>query len=106
MDKEKSSQLFLSLIYSFQMQSMMHLGKIVNPVTNKTEKDLDSASMTIDMLEMLQEKTKGNISDDETKFLSEALTNLRLNFTAEKLNPSPNVEDNKVEEKPDEGKKE
>jgi len=106
MDKDKSSQLFFSLIYSFQMQSMMHLGKIVNPVTNKTEKDLDSASMTIDMLEMLQDKTKGNISDDETKFLSEALTNLRLNFTAEKLNPSSTAEEIKGEEKTDEGKTE
>jgi len=106
MDKEKSSQLFFSLIYSFQMQSMMHLGKIVNPVTNKTEKDLDSASMTIDMLEMLQDKTKGNISDDETKFLSEALTNLRLNFTAEKLNPSTVTEGTKGEENSGEGNKE
>lgn len=105
MDKERSSQLFYSLVYSFQMQSMMHLGKIANPVTNKTEKDLDSASMTIDMLEMLQEKTKGNISEDESRFLSEALTNLRLNFTAEKLNPTAQSE-TKSEEKSDEGKKE
>ncbi len=106
MDKERSSQLFYSLVYSFQMQSMMHLGKIANPVTNKTEKDLDSASMTIDMLEMLQEKTKGNITEDEARFLSEALTNLRLNFTAEKLNPSNPSEATKGQEKTDEGKKE
>ncbi len=80
---EKYSHLFFTLVYSFQMQAMMGLGKIQNPVTNKTEVDMDAARMSIDMLEMLGEISKGNISEDENKFLQETLTNLRLNFLDE-----------------------
>lgn len=84
MDKDKSSQMFFTLIYSFQMQAMIGLGKLNNPVTNKSEKDLDAASMAIDMLEMLQDKSRNNISTEEETFLNETLTNLRLNFLEEK----------------------
>jgi len=84
MDKDKSSQMFFTLIYSFQMQAMIGLGKLNNPVTNKSEKDLDAASMAIDMLEMLQDKSRNNISKEEETFLNETLTNLRLNFLEEK----------------------
>jgi len=84
MDKDKSSQMFFTLIYSFQMQAMIGLGKLNNPVTNKSEKDMDAASMAIDMLEMLQDKSRNNISKEEETFLNETLTNLRLNFLEEK----------------------
>ena len=84
MDKDKSSQMFFTLIYSFQMQAMIGLGKLNNPVTNKSEKDLDAASMAIDMLEMLQDKSRNNISKEEETFLNETLTNLRLKFLEEK----------------------
>lgn len=84
MDKDKSSQMFFTLIYSFQMQAMIGLGELNNPVTNKSEKDLDAASMTIDMLEMLQDKSRNNISKEEETFLNETLTNLRLKFLEEK----------------------
>ena len=84
MDKDKSSQMFFTLIYSFQMQALIGLGKLNNPVTNKSEKDLDAASMAIDMLEMLQDKSRNNISKEEETFLNETLTNLRLNFLEEK----------------------
>jgi hypothetical protein len=87
MDKEKATGLFYSILYSFQMQTMIHLGKIANPVTNKTEKDLDAAAMSIDIIEMLELKTKGNLTEDENRFLQEALTNLRLNYAAEKDKP-------------------
>ncbi len=84
MDKDKSSQMFFTLIYSFQMQAMIGLGKLNNPVTNKSEKDMDAASMAIDMLEMLQDKSRNNISKEEETFLNETLTNLRLKFLEEK----------------------
>lgn len=77
---EKTKQLFLSLVYTFQMQAMMQLGKITNPVTNKTETELEGAQVTIDMLEMILEKTKNNLEDDEKKFLEQVLSDLRLNY--------------------------
>ena len=61
----------------------MGMGKIKNPVTDKTEVDLDASRMAIDMLDMLSEISKGNISDDENKFLQDTLRDLKLNFIEE-----------------------
>ena len=83
MEDKKFSELFIGLVSSFQMQVMMHLGKLKNPVTDKTEKDLDAARMMIDMIEMLKDKTKNNLSNDETKFIDTVLSNLQLNFVEE-----------------------
>lgn len=84
MNEDKNKHLFLSLVYSFQMQTMMQLGKLTNPVTNKTETELDGAQVTIDMLDMLKEKTKNNITDDEVRFLDQVIADLKLNFVEEK----------------------
>lgn len=63
-----------------QQIAMMLLGKVVNPVTNKSEVNIEHAKYTIDMLEMLLEKTKGNLSDYENKFLNEVIRELKLNY--------------------------
>ena len=84
MEESKNSQLFISLVYTFQMQTLVALGKLKNPMTEKTETDLYSAQTTIDMLEMLKEKTKNNLSDTETKYLEQALADLKLNYVEEK----------------------
>lgn len=91
MDKDKSSQLFISLIYSFQMQTWMHLGKLKNPLSDKVERDLPAAQMSIDMIEMLSEKTKSDNSDEENKLIEQILADLKLNYVGEA--------DKKVEEK-------
>jgi len=91
MDDNKSKQMFISLVYTFQMQAMMQLGKIMNPVTNKVETELEGAQVTIDMLDMLKAKSKGNLSDDESKFIDQVIADLKLNFVEEKnqLGKSP-----------------
>lgn len=83
MDDSKNTQLFVSLIYTFQMQTLVSLGKLKNPMTEKTEKDLTAAQTTIDMIEMLKEKTKDNLNDQESKYIDQALSELKLNFVAE-----------------------
>ncbi len=83
MDKDKATQMFFSLIYSFQMQTMMHLGKIKNPVTDKIEIELPAAQATIDLIEMLSEKTKGNLTDEEKRFVDTAISDLKLNYVEE-----------------------
>ena len=123
MNEDKNKQLFFSLIYSFQMQTMMQLGKLANPVTGTIEKELDGAQVTIDMLDMLKAKTKGNSSEDENRFLDQVIADLKLNYVEERDNESkasqstekaedkkPEAEsaelsDEVKEEKPDEGKK-
>jgi|GEM_PF-581013 len=75
--------LFIGLILNLQASAMIGLGKIMNPMTQKIERNLDQARMTIDMLGMLEEKTKGNRSDEETETLQRALTELRMNYLDE-----------------------
>ena len=99
MTDDKKKQLFLSLIYSFQMQTMMQLGKLVNPVTGTIEKELDGAQVTIDMLDMLKEKTKGNSSEEEIRFLDQVIADLKLNYVEERDKEGKSSE---IKEKADE----
>ncbi len=75
--------LFTQIVLMFQGAAWQHLGKVMNPATNKVERDLAQAKNTIDILGMLQAKTKGNLSDNETKFLEHALYELRMNYIDE-----------------------
>ena len=75
--------LFMQLIIQNQQIAMMAMGKIKNPVTDKIERNLEHAKVYIDTLDMLQAKTKGNLSEYEEKFLTETLKELKLNYVDE-----------------------
>ena len=75
--------MFVQLVFSFQSAAWMQLGKIANPISGKIEKNLDAAKMSIDMLIMVKEKTKGNLDAEEEKILANAITELELNYVAE-----------------------
>ncbi len=75
--------LFTNLVLSLANAAMMSLGKSPNPVTNQIERDLEMAEMNIEMLSMLQEKTRNNLTDKEETLLTTTLTNLRLNYVTE-----------------------
>ena len=62
---------------------MQSMGKVKNPFTDKIERDLPQAKQSIDMIEMLKEKTAGNISPELLEILNRFLTELRLNFVDE-----------------------
>jgi len=79
----KDTALFMQLVMTFQAAAWQQMGKIKNPVTDKIERTLDQARYSIDMLEMLRSKTKGNLSDDEAKFLNHVISELQLNFVDE-----------------------
>jgi hypothetical protein len=83
MDKDKSSELFVALVYSLQMQAMMNLGKIKNPMTEVVEKNLEAASVSIDMIDMLLNKSKEGFTDEEKKVLEHIVSDLRLNYVNE-----------------------
>ncbi|HNR93861.1 MAG TPA: DUF1844 domain-containing protein [Kiritimatiellia bacterium] len=86
-EKDKAS-LFSQLVAMFSTSAMHHLGKLVDPGSGKAEVNLDGARMSIDLLTMLQEKTAGNLTEDEDRMLKEVLTVLRLNYV-ETANQSP-----------------
>ncbi|MEI6815396.1 MAG: DUF1844 domain-containing protein [Bacteroidota bacterium] len=84
---EKNDQLFASLIYIFQATAMQGLGKIKNPVTDKIERNMEQAQQAIDMLEMIKDKTKGNLSSEMARLLDTFLNELRLNYIDEAGKP-------------------
>ncbi len=71
---------FSTLIMSLSSSALFHLGEIPDPQTGQKTKDLPVAKHTIDTIGMLQEKTKGNLNDEEQKFLDSMLADLRLRF--------------------------
>ena len=75
--------LFMQLVMQNQQIAMMAMGKIKNPVTDKIERNLEHAKIYIDTLDMLQVRTKGNLSEYEEKFLTETLKELKLNYVDE-----------------------
>ena len=75
--------LFMQLVIQNQQIAMMAMGKIKNPISDKIERNLEHAKVYIDTLDMLQAKTKGNLSEYEEKFLSETLKELKLNYVDE-----------------------
>ena len=82
-EQGKVNEYFLSLVLSLSAASMQQMGKMTNPMTNKIEKNLEQAKISIDIIEMLVEKTKSNLTPEENKFISSTLSNLQLNFVYE-----------------------
>lgn len=88
---DKSTMMFASLVMMFNSQAMMAMGKVANPMTGKVDREMQGAQFMIDLLEMIEERTKGNLTDDESRMLTTTLRDLRLNYVAEMnkdLNPA------------------
>lgn len=83
MAQDKNALLFAQLVMTFQTAAWQQMGKIKNPLTDKIERNLDQARYSIDILEMLRNKTKGNLSEDEQRFLNHVISELQLNFVDE-----------------------
>ena len=79
---------FPMFISGMGMQSLMHLGELENPLTQKKEKDIVQAKYIIDILGLLQEKTKNNLSDQEEKLLEGLLYDLRMKYVSASKNNS------------------
>jgi len=74
---------FKQIILSFQLQGLMALGRIEHPYTKKSDKKPEIAQNSIEMLEILKEKTKGNLNNDEESFLNEAISNMKMLYVEE-----------------------
>jgi Domain of unknown function (DUF1844) len=71
---------FHTFVLSLGSSALMHLGELERPGASAPAKDLPLAKHTIDILAMLQEKTRGNLAPDEDKLLDSLLYDLRLRF--------------------------
>jgi uncharacterized protein YjaG (DUF416 family) len=71
---------FNFFITTLALQASISLGQVANPATNKIEEDITQARFLIDTLGILKEKTKGNLTADETNLLENLLYELRMQY--------------------------
>jgi hypothetical protein len=88
---EMNSALFAQMIMHLASTALVMLGRMPNPMTGKTETDLDTARLLIDQLEMLDVKTKGNLTGEERHLLNQNLMAVRMAFVeaVEKAGTTP-----------------
>lgn len=77
---QESTVDFSSFLLSLSTQAFVSLGEMKNPMTGETKIDLDATKQIIDIICMLQERTKGNLEPEETQLLENILYDLRLKF--------------------------
>ena len=71
---------FATFILSLSHSALMHLGEAPHPDTNTVEANLPLAKQNIDLLGLLEEKTKGNLTGDEERLLAQVLFDLRMRY--------------------------
>src|SRR5436190_11827481 len=90
------SQRFIEFVMMQAQNAALFLGQIPNPQTGKGEVNLELAKMFIDQLGMIQEKTRGNLTNEETAVLRNTLSNLQMAF----VEVSKEIRDGKTESAP------
>lgn len=71
---------FSTFVLSLATSAQIHFGVIPNPVTGRAERNLPFAKETIDLLGILEEKTRGNLTDDEKRLFEHVLYDLRMMY--------------------------
>jgi hypothetical protein len=85
----KPSPLFANLVESLASQALMFMGAVRDPMTGQAHQDLNQAQAMIDMLQMLEEKTKGNLFAEEAEMLKQVLDEVRMHFVRLSSPPAP-----------------
>ena len=71
---------FGSLVFPFYTQALIKLGLIEDPVMKAPSENLELGKRLIDLLDLLKDRTKGNLDEEEDKFLEACLSQLKLNY--------------------------
>jgi hypothetical protein len=71
---------FSSIVFPFYTQALLKLGILEDPTEPKVEEDLELSRRLIDILDLLKDRTKGNLNPDEEKFLESSLQQLKMHF--------------------------
>lgn len=82
MNDQKMEASFSVLIMSIASSAVMSMGLAPNPQTGENSKDKNMARFNIDLLAILKEKTKGNLTEDEAKFLDHLISDLQMKFVS------------------------
>ena len=105
-DERSLNAYFFQLVYGLQMAAMQQMGKIASPITGKMERSLEAAQSSIDMLSMLEEKTRNNLTKEESELLKNILFELRMNFVDESKKSEESAAEKEKEGSVEEEKKE
>ena len=103
---KKEDQLFIHLVNTFVQSAWISLGKVKSPVSDKLERNLEQATYYIDLLDMLQTKMKGNLSEWEEQYIIHSLSELKLNFIEEQKKGDEATDDSQSNEKSESSSKE
>ena len=87
--EQMMTALFAHLVMQQSNMAMMLLGKVAHPETGQFIKDIETAKLFIDQLEMIEAKTKGNLTKEEANLLKQNLMTLRLAFVEAVDSPPP-----------------
>lgn len=79
-DDQGAAPDFSQIVQTFGLQAMMACGKIMSPITNQFETNLDLAEYHIGVLEVLSEKSKGNLTAEEKEMLDSVLHQARMSY--------------------------
>ncbi len=71
---------FANLVFSLSTSALIQLGEIQDPISKEAAKNLPMAKQTIDLIGMLKEKTKGNLTSDEEKLMENILYDLKMRY--------------------------
>lgn len=82
-DRGREAACFLQIVLGLQQAAMVSLGKLLNPISGKIERNLEGARNTIDTLAAIDARTRGNLEPDEQRVLTQVLTDLRMNYVDE-----------------------
>ena len=84
---------FVAFIYSLASNAAVHFGDLPDPITNEQRPpDLEAAAQLIELLAMLEEKTRGNLTAEERQLLETVIFELRMRFVEAKKNQSPIIQ--------------
>lgn len=75
---------FTNFVFSLSTSALFHFGDLADSEDGKTQKNLPAAKQTIDILDMLNEKTKGNLNENENKLIQSVLYELKMRYVKEK----------------------
>jgi hypothetical protein len=89
-EQDRPSVSFVAFIFSLASNAAVHFGDLPDPLTNETRPpDLEGASQLIDIIAMLEEKTRGNLTAEERQLIEQVLYELRMRYVEAKKTTSP-----------------
>ena len=90
---ERPQVSFIAFVLSLASNAAVHFGDLPDPLTNETRPpDLEAAAQLIDLLAMLEQKTRGNLSAEERQLLDQVIFELRMRYVDAKKAQSPIIQ--------------